>query len=375
MAFKSNHYSVPPGYPQNGPGVYDQLKWWVTSDRGPSGKLDLRAQPFRSERRTNNRQVNTHDDRWFGDVFPDVRSGLDFASTVGLRYNNEGDSWGPLYNEAYARFRGKLYKGGASLGVTLGGLQQSREMISSRSQKLANFTSSILRKKELRARRVKPGRWRDVANARASDVLETEFGWVPLIQDIHSALFTACDTPRSPFIRARAKSPIYNRDEEYYSNYLTVKEAGGTAWVTIAGSAVIDNPNLWLLNRLGLINPAVVAWDLVPWSFVVNMFVNVNAILQSMTDFVGLEFRDLSVTRRCDTNYTMLRTWRDQPGIYYQSVTERRAYRSVGGSLPRPSLQFQLPKGNWELGLIASALAVQNVRKIGALASGVKALF
>lgn len=52
----------------------------------------------------------------------------------------------------------------------------------------------------------------------------------------------------------------------------------------------VSDPNLWLANQLGFVNPVVIAWDLVPFSFVVDWFVNVNEFLNSYTDMWGLSF-------------------------------------------------------------------------------------
>lgn len=52
----------------------------------------------------------------------------------------------------------------------------------------------------------------------------------------------------------------------------------------------VTNPNLLLASRLGLTNPASIAWELVPFSFVVDWFGTVGEFLASWTDFDGLEF-------------------------------------------------------------------------------------
>jgi hypothetical protein len=50
----------------------------------------------------------------------------------------------------------------------------------------------------------------------------------------------------------------------------------------------VDNPNLHLAQQLGFINPLSVAWELVPFSFVVDWFGNVGQVLASFSDFAGL---------------------------------------------------------------------------------------
>jgi len=50
-------------------------------------------------------------------------------------------------------------------------------------------------------------------------------------------------------------------------------------------------------SQLGFVNPVSVAWQLVPFSFVVDWFVNVGQFIGSYTDFVGVEQSNPCVTR------------------------------------------------------------------------------
>jgi hypothetical protein len=49
----------------------------------------------------------------------------------------------------------------------------------------------------------------------------------------------------------------------------------------------VSNPNLAIANQMGFVNPLSVAWEAVPFSFVVDWFSNVGQCLSAMTDFVG----------------------------------------------------------------------------------------
>jgi hypothetical protein len=137
--------------------------------------------------------------------------------------------------------------------------------------------------------------------------------------------------------------------------------------VTVASTVQITNPNLWLLNRLGLINPGTVIWDLIPWSFVVNMFVNINAILESFTDTVGLDISNQSVTK----SYSALATTRAYSseanmklGNYASWDTYHKNRTRTTGTIPAVKWAFRVPDLNWELALIATSLVVQKMNKI-----------
>lgn len=59
----------------------------------------------------------------------------------------------------------------------------------------------------------------------------------------------------------------------------------------------VENPNLHRATTLGLTNPAAIAWELVPFSFVVDWFIPIGNFLNSWTDFLGLRFEDSYNTR------------------------------------------------------------------------------
>jgi hypothetical protein len=138
----------------------------------------------------------------------------------------------------------------------------------------------------------------------------------------------------------------------------------GQARTSYSTKVTIDNPNLWLLNRMGLINPLTVAWDLVPWSFVVNMFVNVNSLLNSVTDTVGLNVTDMSITRTCKLihDYSLA----DKPSGTDRRRSSINVYqkRRVLGVPLKPTVEVKIPELNWELALIASSLVIQKFKRI-----------
>lgn len=56
----------------------------------------------------------------------------------------------------------------------------------------------------------------------------------------------------------------------------------------IAGELTISNPNLYLLNQLGLANPGSVLWEATPFSWLLDYMVNIGQVIQSYTDLVGV---------------------------------------------------------------------------------------
>jgi hypothetical protein len=337
-----------PGYPGQ---LYFQQVWASNSSPKVNGKLKLVA---------NGHTGFTAEVTRFQPLRKLTCAGANVSSTF---------PWTPSqYNEVYAQWVGKLRRGDASMGVTLGSWAQSRSMIVDRAKKLHNFFSLV--QKNTRRKRYLYRR-KDLA----SDFLEGEFGWLPLVSDIHAALTTVCAGAIPPqWVRA---SRSYNHSKvTTTTGFGTITNRvveSGSARLTIAAGAEISNPNLWLANRLGVINPAIVAWDLVPWSFVVNMFVNMNQVIESITDTVGLTISNGSVTRSSRIlreEYSFVPIDFTDSGVnYYRgetygiNVNTASRVRTVGG-IPTPSLSLKLPRVNWELAGIASALLTQKVRSI-----------
>jgi hypothetical protein len=54
-------------------------------------------------------------------------------------------------------------------------------------------------------------------------------------------------------------------------------------------SGRLSNPSLAQLNGTGLLNPALLYWELMPYSFVVDWFIPVGDVLASLTAGLGLE--------------------------------------------------------------------------------------
>jgi hypothetical protein len=52
----------------------------------------------------------------------------------------------------------------------------------------------------------------------------------------------------------------------------------------------VDDANLVLLNSLGLLNPLQVAWELVPFSFVVDWILPIGSFLEAATGTIGTTF-------------------------------------------------------------------------------------
>lgn len=327
-----------------------QDKTWEVSPRDKHGNLLLRSNSYKLRKQI-----------WFftGNG-AECSYGYEAGGSLRVIEASEVNSVvASLQNKAYGRIRGRLYKGNAALGVTLGSYKQSREMVVSRYQQLNRKADEALA-------RLGQVPQKGLGKAIANTHLEVIFGWTPLLADIQAATRTVIQNahPDFQFVRGRGKGFIQTQSSSSNVSRKINRKTNGVATVTIATGVRIDNPNLWLLERAGLLNVGSVAWDLVPWSFVVNMFVNTGSIVNSVTDFAGLRFIDTSTT----TTTRLMRTVTSQhrssgkTGTTFSLETTKLRQKTM--SLPPPSLEFRIPDAKWETAAMAASLFTQKLSAI-----------
>lgn len=268
--------------------------------------------------------------------------------------------------QAYGRLRGKLYKGNAALGVTAASIQQSRDMIAQRS----NLITSAAEELESLSSRKK------FTKRMANNHLEVIFGWQPLLQDIYnSAMKVVQLADQYEFVRASGVvqfNDLYkgrnDRQQKAQSRY------SGSYRVSMGGQVKVTSPNLWLAERAGLLNPLAVAWDLVPWSHIVNMFTNVGSLVNQISDFSGLTFSESFTARRLDLTTVHHTVYPSRPNQAYELYTVKNVDkdRRVGFSGPPVKLSFRTPELTWSTAAMAASLMVQKAVPMVRLAGKLK---
>lgn len=257
--------------------------------------------------------------------------------------------WGTLgttcAQKSYGKFRGKLYEGSASLGVSIAQWRQT-------AVQMRGYYGDLAGRQETMARMFTRG-WKP--RVIADRWLEFIFGLVPLYNDIHATATTAINTFIDPiYLRASGTGYTSQNVPPPYARFTVMKYRH-----TRAGKVSVNNPNLWLQERAGLLNPAAVVWDAIPWTFAVNMFVNINQLVQQITDFSGLSFSDYTETVTME--YRQVVTYPLTAGSYSGKYQDR-SFKSW--PVPPRSLQFRLPEAKWQTVATAAALATQRYGKL-----------
>lgn len=241
-------------------------------------------------------------------------------------------------NRARSRFVNKLrQEQSASIGAALGEWSQSFHMIADRLKQLVNATSAVRHgdlKGALQALSLTDtkghlhgNRWRREIKQPANLWLEWHFGWSPMLSDIHSAMEVLSSAlPQLQKIHSSAKSrQVIPNQVTYHSGELYIEISGTLVFVRrIEGFAKLVNPSFGLLEQLGLVNPAGVIWELVPFSFLIDHVIGIGNFIDSFTDTIGWELSNVSVT-----DFRTLRggTHKITDGYYWAG--EHRQYGAV----------------------------------------------
>lgn len=130
-------------------------------------------------------------------------------------------------------------------------------------------------------------------DAAANLWLELQYGWLPLLSDIYDSAELLAE-------RIKTKPPICRASASAFRKE-AFRPYGSTPWINsfmtveyrsrIAVEYCFSNEISNILSKTGISNPALLAWELLPYSFVVDWFIPIGDWLESFTAYDGLEFR------------------------------------------------------------------------------------
>lgn len=261
----------------------------------------------------------------------------------------------------------------ASMGETLGEWDDSLRMIVARFGQLAAAARNLRRghpRAAARALSLTRDSWSkshlQKAKSFGEQWLEFHLGWAPLLSDIYNGLKVF---DREPFPR-RAYGFAQSRDG--YIDRTDFGTAKSTTTVNyhvgygVRGDVVVTNPNVALLASSGLANPISVAWALVPYSFVVDWFVNVSELFGLYDGLLGCH--------TVKTSYTTLRQ-SDSLEEFFDRVNTTVPWKLSTGiaghgaycnrSLGLPPVHFTYPSSprfSWQRGATSVALLLQYLK-------------
>lgn len=141
--------------------------------------------------------------------------------------------------------------------------------------------------------------------------LELQFGWLPMLNDV-AAVYNDIVT-KSKGIKLTGRGSSSTTMDEIVS----LTRVGGTLWgveihrkITEEAFTRLDyslsDANINKLASRGLLNPLEVAWELIPFSFVVDYFVSIGSAIETLASSAGLGFKAGSTSVRVTVEETHL---------------------------------------------------------------------
>lgn len=153
----------------------------------------------------------------------------------------------------------------------------------------------------------------------ANGVLQLNFGWKPLLSDIYgSAEMLANKQFREVWNQERASSKIQIDDGTYVTTSANVLNSFDKYKlkyeVNYLCRFAVSNDITHTMSQVGITNPALIVWELLPWSFVIDWFLPIGNYISSLDATVGLQF-----VGGCKTTFYRLDVGRHikQPGQKY----------------------------------------------------------
>lgn len=226
--------------------------------------------------------------------------------------------------------------------------------------------------------------------------LEHSFGWMPLIQDVKSAYsaYATLTKPRQPTqqISAGAQKE-FDRSAELNGQliYDGPRLTQGAVFMYLRRRALLENQIVrykgavrasveatrWDNFELFGFNPKEfipTAWELLPWSFLVDYFTNVGDILNaSITRTSDLSYVNKTIIQETDFNGELVVDKTRNPVSSFVSATaslgsqgqafsftRRRVVRQPNSGVAMPTLQLNFSLSDGQLGNIAALLGQAN---------------
>lgn len=145
-----------------------------------------------------------------------------------------------------------------------------------------------------------PGRVRNQSKAIANGWLELQYGWLPLLSDIYQTTLAIQKRRqvKQPLIRVSAS---VERNKDRKDSSFDGIETTSYAYETRMTAKVIlyfrlENEDLRFAAQMGITNPLALAWELVPFSFVLDWMLPVGNYLSNFDATLGLRYVKGGVT-------------------------------------------------------------------------------
>lgn len=218
-----------------------------------------------------------------------------------------------IYAQCVSKLAQKVADSKVNLGVAFYERKQTARLVSSTINRLVNTIRAVKRGNLPGAARSLglssgPHRHRGISVPEAW--LELQYGWKPLLSDVYGSCEELLNREKERPAVIKATSTSKRTLQDKYTrgpNAESWPEVNFSKEGEVRGSArvwfEVDNSLASAMNRTGITNPLAIAWELVPYSFVVDWFIPVGTFLQNMGYSEGVTFLGGSCSIRSSTKW------------------------------------------------------------------------
>jgi len=155
----------------------------------------------------------------------------------------------------------------------------------------------------------------------ANNWLELQYGWKPLLQDVHDAAEALAKyvTGQPGIWQVKASATLEDQDSGDVGLFEWPSIPGGKynttsrTTVRLGMRYTIDDALRSFMAQTGFTNPLSLAWEVLPFSFVIDWFLPIGNYLNTLTAWDGLRFLDGYTTHFTRQNTSVYIAWSGNP--------------------------------------------------------------
>lgn len=220
-----------------------------------------------------------------------------------------------LFNDAVTGALQKIKSQKVHLGNLAAQRKQVLDMFADTAERCARAMRNLRRgrfKEAFKALQCRPTNNVSHSKSAASNWLALQYGWLPLYSD----LYGATEELERSYDRTKAHPPLISVVAQRRWHKSRIQD--GVASIGAVGSCetiydarvkftyTVDVASAQWLGRVGLTNPLDIAWEVLPYSFVVDWIYPIGKFINTLDATLGCTFVDgsNSGTMRCNLHYT-----------------------------------------------------------------------
>lgn len=154
----------------------------------------------------------------------------------------------------------------------------------------------------------------DIDRLMSNGVLQVQYGIRPLLNDVVGAAELLAQKMSGFHVSIvsgecrKAGSRVTSAQEDVaFKRYKNVTSCEADVFIKYAVKFTAESEEFHTLKQLGITNPALLAWELLPWSFVIDWFIPIGNYLSTLDATLGLKFQGgyKVYSAKIRTHYTM----------------------------------------------------------------------